>query len=422
MPRERGAQAAALAIFFLAPGVALLVGILGRPGSPLPFVVVALFHAVVAAYLAWRLVPWARPPRAAVPRDFLVVLVIPGLVAAWLLVLAIASANGILGSALPRVRSGLADTLDVSYLLALGAILVAGALALGLILLLSLSGLRFRSPRAPRVRRERTVRPLTFVTGEDDSYWTRVVSPSTRVLILLGALVAALGVVLALVAGSSAASLGSLAAVLAPVPAVAWSVTQSLWRPDRGMGVIMAALYRTMVMPFFAAAPLAVVFAVVLAVPPAWRAFETRFTMTASWGGPPLGGDSGLAAWLGLTLFMGVLASLLAGLALSVFVVLPVLAIWRPDHLIADNQMSRDPADRARNVLAVRALGVLLPLVFVVAWLLVTSDQWSAGWWVGIILIPVGLGALVVVRLTQRPDVAARQGDGASEPGSPPQP
>lgn len=414
MARERGAALAAFAVFFASPGVAFLGGVLGRPGSPTPFLATLVLHALIAAYLVWRLVAWVRPVRRATARDFLILLMIPGMVAALLLVLAIASGNGIQGSALPRLRLGRADALDVSYLLAVTAALVALAVALALTALLAVSGLHFRAPRPPREPKERTVRPLSYSTGEADGYWRRVVSRSTRVLMVVGAAVAALALVLVLTADASLASASAYVVMLASVPAVAWSVLQSLWRPDRGLGVVMAALYRTMVMPFFAAVPVAVVFLLAVALPPAWRAYETREWRGSTWDGPLPGDEATLLAWCALVLFVGILVSLLVGLALSVFVVSPVLAFWWPEQYIGDNLMSRAPADRARNVLAVRALSLLIPLIFVVVTLLVVFEPGDGPWWLGLLLVPVGVAALVVVVRAQRPDHAARDTRGVS--------
>lgn len=136
----------------------------------------------------------------------------------------------------------------------------------------------------------------------------------------------------------------------------------------------------------------------------------------------PAAGDS-VFGWLGLSMLIGLLGALLAGLILSVAVVLPVAAFFMPERVIRDNMLNTDPAHHAANVTSVRALSLLVPLLFLIPGLLVAARQGSPWWWLGTVLIPVGLFLIYVVWNQQRVDHGRRERwglQGIPDPGDPP--
>ncbi len=139
----------------------------------------------------------------------------------------------------------------------------------------------------------------------------------------------------------------------------------------------------------------------------------------------------------------GLIISILAGLLVTVVVVIPVVAFRHQKGFVAQNLLDTSPEFARTNAAAGKGLAVLLILVFLVPTLIVvgSSNSHSDGlleafnqcwqvfsepqtywadmaWVVGVVLIPVGVFLMFYVRVKQRPDHLARaiSGTGALWP------
>src|SRR5699024_8882159 len=88
-------------------------------------------------------------------------------------------------------------------------------------------------------------------TGADEPFWRRHLSPLSRVLLSLAVVATPASILLFALARPAPAlsDLLLLLAAFAPVPGVTWAVLASLWRRDEELGIVRAALLRTLVLP-----------------------------------------------------------------------------------------------------------------------------------------------------------------------------
>ncbi len=101
---------------------------------------------------------------------------------------------------------------------------------------------------------------------------------------------------------------------------------------------------------------------------------------------------------------MGLVAGLTVGLALSVVVVLPAYAFLMPKAAMAANDYDTGEAAAPANTVAIRALAILLVIVFASPTLIIAGAA-GPGWVpiLGWALIPIGIALIVWIRLIQRP-------------------
>ncbi len=410
----------------------LVVGILAPTKSPLPFVATVIVLVLVLGYVIWRARPWIRPRRRARRLDYVLAAVplLAGVVALFLVRL-VADAYGIQGSALPRAQSGWPGDLgylmavDLAYLAATAATVAVVVSVLGLVVLLArthlpagtghqlLEGAR-GLPRTAEAALGRSVSngeaPVTYATGTSDSFWRRLMSPVGWGLLAVNVVAPPVGLWL-MIAGSGEVGLEAGLMVFAAAPVTGWAVLESLWRPDEELGIVMAGLRRTLVVPFVAVPASALVTFATGLLPQVGEGFERRY-WPHNWNGMVPTEESSLYGWLAMATLISFTMGLLAGLAVAVAVVFPAAAIWRPQYVIKHNMMSRSKEHRASNTAAARAMSLITPLVFLIVILLKFADEGSVWWWLGILLIPVGVGVVYFVWSRQRVDHEARAKSG----------
>lgn len=402
------------------PAIPLLGGVLAPGRDPMPFVGTLIVLLAPLGLMVWSAIGWARTPRApgaaAHALDYVqVALCAVAAAGALVLVALLASAFGIRGSAWPRVQQGIPLPADLPYLGA-GALAIA-TLAAAFVTLLLLARTHLsegtfvddaaRARSAQRAAVPRPIRgPRPVATREDDGWWHRMVSPRTRLLTVVMGLLAAAGLGGAAVLPGPFDTVAGWTSLLAASVVTVWSVMESLWRVDEQMGVAMGGLYRVLVIPFVVSPPIGLLISAASLLPPVADALPG-----SPWGQgweERIPGDASSIAMVGAGIFLPLLFAMLAGLAAAVFLLLPIGAFLFPAQLVQDNMMSTDPQHLRRNVAAIRMLSLLLALVFAVPTLLVMADQGSALWWVGIVLIPLGLFAIWYVWHHQRVDHGRR--------------
>ncbi|WP_157975618.1 hypothetical protein [Brachybacterium sp. YJGR34] len=411
----------------------LAVAFLVQRRDPLLFLGMSALELVLLAAALGRGLSWLRATRATRPFDALpLVILLGGAGAALWFVPTIAGNYGIRGSALPRVRSGTRHgvplAFDLAYLLAVGlslATLAILALTAALMILRThavrrgLTGGRDRALEAaeqfvdPGTGRDKDPAPPRTVTSASDGFLRRNLPPVSRVLMVLGAttsLVCVLVVALARPAPELTETLTEVA-VFAPVPAMLWAQLASLWRRDEELGNVMATIYRSVTVPPVVAALCAVPTLLVGLLPPVWTGFAEH---TAAVLGENSLARPGAPAPVGAAFgaLVATAAGMLGGLFISVFIVMPSIALFRPGLLFGANDLSTEPAYRRANIASVRALSALLVGTFVFAALMATSDPGDARrWWAMAVLLVVALLTAFVWR-TQRVDHARRAESG----------
>ncbi len=261
----------------------------------------------------------------------------------------------------------------------------------------------------------------------------------TRILIAVGAIVAVVGVLAEAGDGRGARWWAGVLTIGAACLPTAWAVLETLWRPDPALRTPLAALNRSLMVPLLAAPVIALVGAVVVLLPPVSATIAA--TRTASGWHYYFPADQGAPVYQ--VLFLGGLISLataiLLGAALTVLVVLPAVAFGRPREFADANMLDGSERNAADNRVAGRFFSVLLILVIVIPTAIVIGSRnaraeslgelpgtgwrvfvdpgtyWGDGVWaLGFVLIPVGIVALVVVAVRQRPDVPRRARAGVS--------
>ena len=445
-PRPTGAPQvlAALLALLACPSAAMAVFILvAGQQVALPHLVFCLLQLVILVPLVRGGARWLRPTRLSRPRDATPPLL---LLLAAVLVLGVtrlrAYWDGILGSALPRVRSGVRSgvplEVDLLYLAATGLAMLSLLAAAGSIALLIWNAGPVRDLRGHgRDLAEETSRTVLHpsdgeapaaaagppvATGADEPFWRRHLSPLSRVLLALAVVATPASILLFALARPAPAlsDLLLLLAAFAPVPGVTWAVLASLWRRDEELGIVRAALLRTLVLPplsvagFLPAALLAL-------LPAVSEGFDAQRLVAVVDDEIVPPGISPLA-WVALSAVMAVAASILAGLAVIVVVVMLIVAFFMPQVLIRDNDMSTAPEHRRQNIAAVRALTLLIVLIFVFSLLITDADTHDARFWAAMAVLLAIVALTWYVWRTQRVDHARRrvQGTQARAPG--PQP
>lgn len=227
-----------------------------------------------------------------------------------------------------------------------------------------------------------------------------------------------------------------------PIIPIVWSVLQPLWS-ERADVAVMVALARTGMMPVFVAWPPTVAIAVTVNLP----AVSTQISATREADGWRyfFGEQDGslLLQSLALTGIMGVALSMLAGLVLCVFVVLPVLAWWKPIGAAESNMLlTETKVDRAAAKISIRVLSIILMVTFAAPTLIIFGMEQSYAmswtetfanlpkffiepgsyygdlmWALGILLIPVGVILILRLLTVQRPDIETRAQYGVNSDG-----
>lgn len=341
----------------------------------------------------------------------------------------LADAEGIRTSAVPRLRHGIPLPEDLPFVL---SVLLAALAALVAIAALPLMMRRTRTVRALPGRigevagklgdtaddagSPRTPRPP--VTSAKDPLLRRLLSPASRVLLVLGSLAALAGTLVFALAElpQPTAEALTFVIVLCPAPAMLWAVLSSLWRRDAELGILMAALYRTMAVPVLGAIVGLLPAFLAFLVPPVGHGFAEQYRAAV--------GDSGiipegspLVMFFVLGALLSLLVGMLGGLALSIAVIMPLLTLFRPEQLVGENGLSTNRADRRRNVAAMRLMSLLVILIFVFAILIADADAGEPrfAWAMVTLAVLVGL-TVAIVRLQRkkgdrRPDVPSPEDD-----------
>lgn len=101
---------------------------------------------------------------------------------------------------------------------------------------------------------------------------------------------------------------------------------------------------------------------------------------------------------------MGLLAGMTVGLVLSVAVVLPAYAFLLPEAAMAANDYDTGEEATPANTVAIRALAILLIIVFASPTLIIAGAA-GPGWVpiLGWALLPIGIALIVWIRRIQRP-------------------
>lgn len=327
-----------------------------------------------------------------------------------------ADAYGLRGSAWPRVTGGTALSGDIEYLVSLWlsvGVLCAACVATVLLVLsgrvtgLAERGRNVLSTVGQKVAEAPKPVELRYATGAQDRFLARMFSPVSRLLLLLAVISSIAAVPVAAMYDGPPAEAAVWLILLAPMAVSLWAVIESVWRPDEQLGVALLALIRTMVVPAAAGLVLGVAAFLPAVVPALWREFPLREWPQEFFG--IFETISSLGGWLGMNILVGFLFALMGGLFLAVGVVLPWLTFFRPDQAIRDNMLSRDPQHRRRNIAVMRALSVLLVLVFLIPGLMNWGRMYDTQWWIGAALIPFAAGLLLYVYLRQRVDHKRRR-------------
>lgn len=219
-----------------------------------------------------------------------------------------------------------------------------------------------------------------------------------------------------------------------PIIPASWAVLRVLGGPQPPRSPAMVSLLRVLVIPSVAAWPPAIAVAVTVHLP----AVRARILATRREDGWRyfFGARDGslLEQAIVLTGLAGLIFGMLAGLALWVAIVFPVLSWRRPMVVAGENMLDVESAEgRASAASAMRWLSTVILLAFLVPTLLVVgSNEASARslgeafgnaprffvepdrywadlmWALGVLLVPVGVLAVVVVKVVQRPDKRLR--------------
>lgn len=409
-------------LLVLSPLIPLSMGFTVPYGSLAPFyAIIAILLISAIALLVFclrRRRGRVRGRAAAGALDYLwIAAVALGAVGHWVLAVVVAGAYGLSGSAWPRVRAGIEIPGDYAYLVSLGLSVVVLCGAGVVVVLLVLSGLK-RSPLERMTDAAGTLRlkaaegpepvPMKYITGPGDRFLARMFSPASRLLLLFGVAVSIAAVPVAVLNDGTLAQAAVWLILMSPVAVSLWAVIESLWRPDEQLGIAMLALAKTMVVPASVGLVLGAATLVPAAVPALWNGFLRR-----QWPEEFFAGIfetvSSLGGWLGMNALMGLLFGMLGGLALSVAVIFPWLAFFRPDQAIRDNMLTRDPQHRRRNIAVSRVISLLLILIFLIPGLMNWGRMYDTQWWVGAALIPVAVGLGLYVYLSQRVDHERRR-------------
>lgn len=168
------------------------------------------------------------------------------------------------------------------------------------------------------------------------------------------------------------------------------------------LDIVVAALLRTMVAPLATGVLLVVPLLIAAAFPAVRKGFQAHSLA--------LIGDDGLleagaplVGWVTMCALVTVMIGMLAGLALSVAVVFPGMAVLFPQEVVGENDLSTRPEDLRRNIAAVRALSLLVILIFVFSWLIVDARVGEGRFWLAMATLAVMVVlTILIVRWQQR--------------------
>jgi len=398
-------------------------------GTALAFALICVVHVLLLAYAGVLTVgQWlARTP----PRLVEAVPPLAALLAALAtlgLAQVLADAEGIRTSAVPRLRHGIPLPEDVPFVL---SVLLAALAALVAIAALPLMMRRTRAVRALPGRigeaagklgdtaddadSPRTPRPP--VTSAKDPLLRRLLSPASRVLLVLGSIAALAGTLVFALADlpQPTAEALTFVIVLCPAPAMLWAVLSSLWRRDAELGILMGALYRTMAVPVLGAVAGLLPAFLAFLVPPVGHGFAEQYRAAVGDSGI-VPEDSPLVMFFVLGALLSLLVGMLGGLALSIAVIMPLLALFRPGQMVGENGLSTNRADRRRNVAAMRLMTLLVILIFVFAILIADADAGEPRFTWAMVTLAVLVLTVAIVRLQRkksdrRPDSPSPEGE-----------
>lgn len=433
--RARQVLMAVLAVIGCPSAAIATVILVGGRQVPLPHLVFCLLQLVLLVPLVLGAVRWFRPARASRPSDAVPPVLFLVAAALTLAVTRLrAYQDGIQGSALPRAlsgqRYGVPLSVDLLYLAATGlGVLAVLAAAAGIALLVwhapPVRRLRGRGQDLAAEMAQAVLHPAEgeiparaagppIVTRAGEPFLRRHLSPLSRALLLLGVVATPASFLLLALAHPSpgVSDLLLLLAVLAPVAGVAWAVLASLWRRDETLGIVRAALLRTLVLPLLTAAgALPTMLATLL---PSVRQGFAAQRLVAAVDDQLLPTESSMFASVALTALITVGASILAGLAITVVAVMPITAVFMPQVMVGDNDMSTAPEHRRQNIAAVRALSLLIVLIFVFSILITNAEPDEARFWIAMAVLLVMAALTWYIWRTQKVDHARRRAHGTS--------
>ena len=261
-------------------------------------------------------------------------------------------------------------------------------------------------------------------------------NPIFLALLVLACVLASYGVVAAAKDGPGDHFWTMPLAILAPALPTVWSVLRSLWLNIPARLAVSDAAVRLLIIPALVTVPTALAAVVTVQLPAVQRLIEQARRPEDGWHYTFAPDDGTL---LGLVLLgaglLGFTAAILAGLVAWVFVVLPVMAFGSPARFAQVNQLDPGPEHARGNALALKALSVLLMLIFLIPTLIIFGKDaansntlgealWNSltmlgdpdparylgdlAWSIGAVLIPVGGVAFGVAKLFQKPDKGRR--------------
>lgn len=420
-------------IVALSPIVLIGTGYAVPYGSLLPFylLIAALLLAVLS--LARVCIRWweHRPDLrgAGTPEYLWITAVALGVVGNRILAGVIGTAYGVHnGGTWFRVRRGTPLDGDYELLLSFGLSWVAlggTVLATALLMVSRLSTSPWTqlstAAQAARERLTRMPEPrhLRYATTRDEPLWSRILSPGPRALLALGAAGSVIAVPVAALSDGPEGEAALWFLLAAPVAVSLWSTAEPLWRPDEQFGVILLSLIRLLVIPLGAGLVLGAASFLPAVLPALWSGYGERAWPDTFFLGV-FETTSSLSGWLIMNALIGLLFSIIGGLGITLLVVCPWIAFFRPDQAIADNMLSQHPEHRRTNIVAIRALSLLLPLIFVIPGLMNWGRMHSTPWWIGVALIPVAVLLTGIIWWKQRVDHTRRRRWGLQAPISGP--
>lgn len=274
------------------------------------------------------------------------------------------------------------------------------------------------------------------------TWFKRMFDPVFIALMAVSCVTAAWGIVRAAADGPGEQPLTMSLYFFGAALPTAWSVLRGMWHPDPEINPIMSALLRTVVAPFVSIWP-AIITAGITVSLPSTQALIDQSSRPNGWHytfSPDDGTPLGIA--MGLGGLMCLIAAMLVGLALAIVVVLPGMAFFKPKVAIEGNMLDTSDETLQTNTIAMRFMAILLVLVFAIPTLIVFGEDEAQGtsvleafqnstkflsdpsyfkgdlaWTIGILLIPIGVLALIMVKVKQKPDHATRAEYGVSALG-----
>ena len=266
--------------------------------------------------------------------------------------------------------------------------------------------------------------------------WGLLSSPVGLIALAVGVALGVWGIIAAAAATDTEPAWPFMLVVGAASVPTAWAVLETLWVLP-GAQVILTALVRAILVPLPSVVVVGIA-QVITVLQPDVQASIAAATREGGWH-PLFSADDGSPLFV-----VGVLMPLanwfiamLVGLVVVVVLVMPIMVIFRPRDAIAANQLDLSPKHAERNTRAVRALALVMFLVFAIPTAIIvgsnesgTGNLWEAIpslvlvffdperhwadalWMFGILAIPLGLFAFWVIRRDQRADVAARAASG----------